>query len=74
MEKPFNYQKNQVDIYELLQEFGNEELAIRYAKRLYEATKNLTPAEACPSTIIYQLICKLNQYIKPNYENEDCEN
>lgn len=73
MNKPFKYQKNQVDIYELLQEFGDEDLAIRYAKRLFENTKDLTPAEACPSTTIYQLICKLNQYIKPNYENTDCE-
>ena len=59
----FRYGKNRTDIYLLLKRYGREELAIRYAKRLEQLHIDETPANAKPSTSVYKLIERLNEYI-----------
>lgn len=56
------YQKNMKDIFDILMENGNLELAIRYAKRIIKEGTGKTPAEIAPGTKVYELVEELMKY------------
>lgn len=56
------YQKGDDNIYQLLQEKGNEQQAIRWAEMLYELYDHQNPANEIPSTTVHMLVKKLNNY------------
>ena len=59
MGKPFLYQKNSVDMYALLQTYGNEERAIEWAKSLVQLYENKEFAAHNPCTKVHVLVSKL---------------
>ncbi len=60
MGKPFKYEKNSTEIYELLQQYGNERQAIDWAKRLEELYDDKDFATHNPCTLVYKLVNRLN--------------
>ncbi|MBR0090557.1 MAG: RloB domain-containing protein [Lachnospiraceae bacterium] len=57
------YEKNMADIHAILRERGDEELAIRYAKRIIEENEGKSPTEIAPGTKVYELVEELRKYI-----------
>lgn len=57
------YQKNMKDIFEVLMEYGNPKLAIRYAKRIMKDGAGTTPTEIAPGTKVYELVEELVKYL-----------
>lgn len=57
------YQKNMRDIFNILMEKGNPNLAIRYAKRIIKDGQGMTPAEIAPGTKVYELVEELAKYL-----------
>jgi hypothetical protein len=55
-EKGFKYKKNDEHIYRLLQKYGNEEQAIKYAKRLRDVFDNQKYADHNPCTWVDELV------------------
>ena len=43
---------------------GNPKLALRYARRIIEERKNLSPADIAPGTKVYELVEELAKYLK----------
>lgn len=56
------YQKNMPNIFDILNTYGSEELAIRYAKRIMGSNKGKTPTEIAPGTRVYELVEELRKY------------
>ena len=59
-----SYEKNRKDTFTILQEYGKEDLAIRYAKRIMADNEGKTPTEIAPGTKVYELVEKLRRYCK----------
>lgn len=57
------YQKNMNNIFEILMEYGNPKLAIRYAKRIMKDGTGKTPTEIAPGTKVYELVEELAKYL-----------
>lgn len=57
------YQKNMINIFEVLTEKGNPKLAIRYAKRIIKDGQSKTPTEIAPGTKVYELVEELVKYL-----------
>ena len=57
-----DYQKNAPNIYQLLQEQGDESKAILWAKKLYSEIRIGNPAEEKPTTLVYLLVERLNEF------------
>ena len=57
------YQKNMNSIFEILMEYGNPKLAIRYAKRIMKEAAGKSPAEIAPGTKVYELVEELAKYL-----------
>ena len=57
------YQKNMINIFEILMEYGNPKLAIRYAKRIMKDGAGKTPTEIVPGTKVYELVEELAKYL-----------
>ena len=57
------YQKNMNNIFEILMEYGNPKLAIRYAKRIIKDGAGKTPTEIAPGTKVYELVEELAKYL-----------
>ena len=57
------YQKNKDNIFDVLLEYGNPKLAIRYAKRILEESKEKTPTEIAPGTKVHELVEELAKYL-----------
>ena len=57
------YQKNMNNIFEILMEYGNPKLAIRYAKRIIKDGTGKTPTEIAPGTKVYELVEELAKYL-----------
>jgi len=73
--KCFKYHKNAVDMYDILQRFGNQEQAIVRAKKLIQNYKGCQFAEYNPATTVYELVeeligksMKLKEEIMKNFE------
>lgn len=56
------YAKNSKDVYKILEEYGNQDLACRYAEELCNQFNGTLPADSKPSTTIYELVKSLNAY------------
>ncbi len=56
------YEKNRPDTFQILRNYGNENLAIRYAKRIIQENINKSPAEIAPGTMVYELVEELRKY------------
>jgi RloB-like protein len=57
--KKFKYQKNSNEMFDILGKYGNEELAIKWAKELYENLVGEQFAEYNPCTNVYKLVLEL---------------
>ncbi len=57
------YQKNMKDIFEILMEYGDYRLAIRYARKIMKEGEGKTPAEIAPGTKVYELVEELLKYL-----------
>ena len=57
------YQKNMNNIFEILMEYGNPKLAIRYAKRIMKDAAAKTPTNIAPRTKVYELVEELANYL-----------
>jgi hypothetical protein len=51
------------NIFDILLQYGNPKLAIRYAKRIIEENKGKTPAMIAPGTKVYELVEELAKYL-----------
>jgi hypothetical protein len=63
-EKPFKYQKNSNLMYQILQEFGDENQAISWAEQLEQNYDGNEFAKHNPCTKVHNLIKNLNGFIK----------
>ena len=61
-----SYEKNRADTFRILREYGREDLAIRYARRIIEENEGKTPAEISPGTKVYELVEELERYCEKN--------
>ncbi|MBP8239898.1 MAG: RloB domain-containing protein [Saprospiraceae bacterium] len=61
MGKKFKYTKNRPDMYRLLQQYGNEEQAIKWAGKLDESYTSAKYSTHNPCTKVYLLVEQLNQ-------------
>ena len=57
------YQKNMKDIFEILMEYGDYRLAIRYARKIMKEGEGKTPTEIAPGTKVYELVEELLKYL-----------
>ena len=57
-----NYEKNRKDTFDILQKYGDEDLAIRYAKRIIQENEGKTPTDIAPGTKVYELVEELKKY------------
>ena len=56
MGKPYSYQKNSVDMYHILQKYGNETQAIKWAESLEKLYADKEFASHNPCTKVYKLV------------------
>jgi RloB-like protein len=63
MGKPFSYKKNAVDMYSILQVYGNETQAIEWAKSLEQLYDNKEFATHNPCTKVHILVSKLKNLV-----------
>lgn len=68
--KKYKYKKNDFKTYSLLQENGNEEHAIRYAKKQEENHSNKNYKTQNPCTMVYKLVEELNNPEKLLYTED----
>lgn len=57
------YAKNMENIFEVLWEYGNPKLAIRFAKRIINEHQGMTPTMIAPGTKVYELVEELVKYM-----------
>ncbi len=57
------YEKNMDNIFDILLQYGNPKLAIRYAKRIIEDGEGKTPTDIAPGTKVYELVEELAKYL-----------
>ena len=57
------YKKNALETFDILLEHGNPKLAIRYAKRILDNHKGMTPTEIAPGTRVFALVEELAKYL-----------
>ena len=57
------YAKNMENIFDVLMEYGDPKLAIRYAKRIINEHKGMAPAMIAPGTKVYELAEELAKYL-----------
>ena len=56
------YEKNRADTFNILRQYGDEKLAIRYAKRIIEENEDKAPSDIAPGTKVYELVEELRKY------------
>jgi hypothetical protein len=61
MGKPFQYEKNRTDMYDLLQQFGDEQQAIIRAEKPDQSYEDHRYSKQNPNTRLYLLIRQLNE-------------
>lgn len=64
------YQKNNSATFDILMNKGNPKLASRYARRIIEEHKNLSPADIAPGTKVYELVEELAKYLPENVKEK----
>ena len=65
----FTYKKNDPNMYNILQEYGDEKQAIAWAKMLDNTHNNSKYSTHDPCTKVYELIEKLNRIKNKNSDN-----
>ena len=60
---PISMMKNMQNIFDILLEYGNPKLAIRYAKRIIKDGAGKTPTEIAPGTKVFELAEELAKYL-----------
>ncbi len=70
--KPFEYKKNDKNMFSLLNKIGNQANAIKWAKALEEESDNQKYSTQNPSTQVYKLVLELSGKSK-DFENEIIE-
>lgn len=58
------YKKNNPQIFEILKEKGNPDLAVRHAQKRLENCEGLTPSQKAPATTVHYLYNKLKRYMQ----------
>lgn len=64
------YAKNMEDIFDVLLEYGNPKLAIRYARRLINEHQGSTPTMIAPGTKVYELVEELVKYLPEDMKDK----
>lgn len=67
----FKYKKNTPKVIEKIARTGNEEQAILWAEELEWMHADVSPAEACPYTRVYELVKRLREYMQGKYIDEN---
>lgn len=67
------YQKNMINIFDIVMEKGDPKLAIRYAKRIIRDGQGRTPTEIAPGTKVYELVEELAKYLPEDYKIKFCD-
>ena len=57
------YKKNSTDTFDILMKHGNPRLASRYAKRIIDDHKGMTPTDIAPGTKVFELVEELAKYL-----------
>ena len=57
--KKFKYKKNSQEMFSILNKFGNQEMAIKWAKDLDDKITGQTFAHYNPNTLVYKLVEEL---------------
>lgn len=57
------YDKNHKETFDVLLNYGDPKLAIRYAKRILEENAGKTPTEIAPGTKVHELVEELAKYL-----------
>ncbi len=55
------YDKNIKDIYDIVHQYGDERKAIRFAKKLEENSKDLSPSKSNPMTKMHELVTRIKE-------------
>ena len=66
------YAKNMENIFDVLLEHGNPKLAIRYAKRIINERRGMTPTMIAPGTKVYELVEELVKYLPEKTKEKFC--
>jgi len=68
----FDYKKNDPGMYYNLKDTGNQEQAIKWAKKLLRDhnSKNIPPSKANPCTTVFALVERLNEFIEIKQIND----
>ncbi len=67
------YAKNMENIFDILLEWGNPRLAIRYAKKIIDEHKDTTPTMIAPGTKVYELVEELAKYLPSDIRSRFAE-
>lgn len=59
----FNYEKTLTNLYKILEEKGNLNLAVSRARKLYEENHDSSPSKMAPATKVYELVEELKGYL-----------
>lgn len=59
----FDYEKTLTNLYEILEEKGNLNLAISRARKLYKENHDSSPSRVAPATRVYELVEELKGYL-----------
>jgi hypothetical protein len=63
LRRHFDYEKNLNNLYSILEEKGDINLAISRAKKLYEENNNSSPSRMTPATRVHELVEELRGYL-----------
>ena len=66
------YQKNMKCTFDILKDYGDPKLAIRYAKRIISDAKGRTPADTAPGTKVYELVEELVKFLPEDARQRRC--
>jgi hypothetical protein len=64
------YEKNNINIFDILLEYGNPKLAIRYAKTRISSFSETTDSDIAPGTMVYKLVEELAKYLPEEIRNK----
>ena len=56
------YEKNDTGVFDVLQMYGDEGKAVRYAEKILSENKGKTPSEIAPGTMVHELVKELRKY------------
>lgn len=57
------YDKTDKNIYDIVNKYGSQNEAIKYAKKLLDGKEHLKPSEIIPATKMYEVVEAINKYL-----------